>query len=100
LGSILWREEPGKVSLVAKVAADRGYKVLKIKSYGHVVGTVDAISRTVGLDMGLVLDANTLWMYPSEAMKLARRIERYNIVCLEDPVPKENLNWYILLRQK
>ncbi|MEM1515629.1 MAG: mandelate racemase/muconate lactonizing enzyme family protein [Candidatus Bathyarchaeia archaeon] len=93
-------KNPEKVASVAKVAADKGYKVIKLKSYGHVIETVDAINKAVGPDMGMVLDANTLFMYPSKVVKLARNLERYNIVCLEDPIPKENLNWYILLRQK
>ena len=91
---------PEKVASIAKMAADRGYSVIKLKAYGQVVETVEAIKRAVGPDMGIVLDPNTGFLYPSTAIKLARKLEGFNIVCLEDPVPKANLDWYVLLREK
>ncbi|MBS7610088.1 mandelate racemase/muconate lactonizing enzyme family protein [Candidatus Bathyarchaeota archaeon] len=91
---------PEKVASIAKMAADKGYNVIKLKAYGQVVETVDAIQKAVGPEMAIVLDPNTGFRYPSVTIKLARKLEGYNIVCLEDPVPKANLDWYVLLRQK
>jgi hypothetical protein len=37
---------------------------------------------------------------PIHAIRLARQLEGYNIEVFEDPVPKGNLDWYVLLRRK
>jgi len=94
-------KNPDKTAAIAEQAAEMGYKVIKLKARPwDIVETVKAIEKAVGSDMGIVCDPNTLFEHPSTAVKLARKLERYNIVCFEDPVPKNNLHWYALMRRK
>lgn len=92
---------PEKTAAIAKLAAERGFSVIKLKARPwDIVETVEAIERAAGPEMGIVCDPNTAFQYPQVAVRLARRLERHNIVCFEDPVPKWNLNWYVLMRRK
>ncbi|MEM2905420.1 MAG: mandelate racemase/muconate lactonizing enzyme family protein [Candidatus Bathyarchaeia archaeon] len=93
---------PEKVAAIAKAAVDRGYNVIKLKAYNpaDLEETVLAIEKVAGAEMGIVCDPNEIFRYPSVAIKLGRKLAGHNIVCFEDPVPKWNLNWYVLMRQK
>jgi len=92
---------PEKTAAIAKLAAERGFNVIKLKARPwDIVETAQAIEEAAGSDMGIVVDPNTVFGLPSVAVKLARKLEKHNIVCFEDPVPKENLKWYVLMRRK
>jgi len=94
-------KNPEKTAAIAELAAEMGYEVIKLKARPwDIVETVKAIERAAGPDMRIVCDPNTQFNQPSIAVKLARKLETHNIVCFEDPVPKENLYWYVLLRRK
>ncbi|MEM3694032.1 MAG: mandelate racemase/muconate lactonizing enzyme family protein [Candidatus Bathyarchaeia archaeon] len=88
----------------ALVAVEKGFKVYKFKAWernykGSVVERVKAIDKAVGDGLALRLEANWAWENPARAMGIIRKLEGYNIECLEDPVPY-NLEWYRLLRRK
>jgi len=94
-------KNPEKTAAIAELAAEMGYRVIKLKARSwDIVETVKAIEKAAGPEMGIVCDPNTQFNQPSIAVKLARKLESHNIVCFEDPVLKENLYWYVLLRQK
>jgi len=94
-------KNPEKTAEIAELAAELGYSVIKLKARPwDIVETVKAIEKAAGPDMGIICDPNTMFDQPSIAVKIARKLEGYNIVCFEDPVPKENLYWYVLLRHK
>lgn len=94
-------KNPEKTAAIAELAAEMGYNVIKLKARSwDVVETVKAIENVAGTDMAIVCDPNTQFGQPSVAVRLARKLKRYNILCFEDPVPKQNLYWYVLLRQK
>ena len=94
-------KNPEKTAVIAELAAEMGYNVIKLKARSwDIVETVKAIEKAAGPEMGIVCDPNTQFNQPSIAVKLARKLENHNIVCFEDPVLKENLYWYVLLRQK
>jgi muconate cycloisomerase len=91
---------PERTAAIAEKARDMGYTSFKIKGRPRtVVEVVDAISK-VDPDMDIVIDPMHAFKYLSTAVKLARRLERYNIICIEDPIPKDNLNLYRILREK
>jgi len=92
---------PDKTAVIAKLAVDMGFNVIKLKArYWDIVETVEAIAKTAGPDFGIVVDPNTQFRHPSIAIKLARKLNGYNIICFEDPVPKWDLDWYVLMRRK
>ena len=94
-------KNPEKTAAIAELAAELGYRVIKLKARPwDIVETVEAIEEATGSDMGIICDPNTRFDQPFIAVKLARKLEDHNIVCFEDPIPKKNLYWYVLLRQK
>jgi L-alanine-DL-glutamate epimerase-like enolase superfamily enzyme len=56
----------------------------------HAESLVAAVRKAVGKDVGLAIDCH--WNYGVEsAVKLARALEKYDLLWLEDPVPPENI---------
>ncbi len=65
-----------------------------------IVERVAAIAAAAP-DFTITLDPNCRFYEPAQALRLARQLERFNILVLEDPIPwRENLDAYVLLRQK
>ena len=57
------------------------------------------IRERIGYEMNLVHDVHER-IAPSEAIRLARALEPYDLFFLEDPVPLEQVNWLRNLRQQ
>lgn len=80
----------------------KGYKVLKVR-----VGfddkkdedNVRMVRRAVGDEIGLMVDANGAWSYP-RARKMVRRLARYNLYWLEEPVLSDDLASYLDIRKE
>jgi D-galactarolactone cycloisomerase len=101
--------EPQNVPSVqdALVAEAFGYKAagfggMKLK-VGYGIETdlryVKAIREAIGKDLYLMVDANHAYN-ASEAIRLARAMEPYDVYWFEEPVPPEDLDGYIEVRQK
>ena len=88
-----------KEALGYKHAGFRGMK-LKI-GYGIDVdvGYVEAIREAIGKEICLMVDANHAYN-SSEAIQLAREIEKFDIYWFEEPVPPEDLDGYCEVRKK
>ncbi len=97
------RRSPEDAHRLAKRAREMGYHRLKMKNAlgDPTVEQVDAITRAAGPDFQITIDPNERFYRPAEAIRLARELERYpNVAMFEDPMPKWNLDWYKLFRQK
>jgi muconate cycloisomerase len=87
----------------AQEARQAGFRGIKFKCnlQDDVVTWAEGIRTTCGLDFRIVLDPNTRFERPAEVLRFSRALEAVgNIQCLEDPVPRWNLQWYRLLREK
>ncbi|MEE8318632.1 MAG: mandelate racemase/muconate lactonizing enzyme family protein, partial [Dehalococcoidales bacterium] len=60
---------------------------------------VRAIREAIGDDVLLMVDANHAYN-ASEAIRLARQMEKYDIYWFEEPVPPEDIDGYIEVKQK
>ena len=59
------------------------------------------MKQAAGPDYTVGVDPNTLFVQPSLAARLAKELEPFGTVAnFEDPVLKDNLDWYRLLREK
>ena len=58
-----------------------------------------AIREAIGEDMVLMVDANRAYN-ASDAIQLAREMERYKVYWFEEPVPPEDIDGYVELKQK
>ncbi|MGH9327657.1 MAG: mandelate racemase/muconate lactonizing enzyme family protein [Terriglobia bacterium] len=66
-----------------------------------VAAWAEGARQACGPEFSIVLDPNCRFERPAEVMRFSRRLEEAgNIRCLEDPVPRWNLGWYRLLREK
>lgn len=78
-----------------------GFAGMKLKvGYGvdRDLGHVKAIRRAIGDDLYLMIDANHAYN-ASEAIRLARAIEPYNVHWFEEPVPPEDLDGYLEVKR-
>jgi len=87
----------------AKQGAQAGFRGIKFKCNleDDVAAWADGVRQACGPAFHIVLDPNTRFERPAEVLRFARGLEAAgNIQCLEDPVPRWNLQWYRLLREK
>ena len=74
-----------------RVLEEGGYRYLKMRVGRNGVGEarerVEAMRLALGDDIGLMVDVNGAWELP-EAIEGARALEPYNLVWLEEPVPR------------
>ncbi len=87
----------------AKEACQAGFHGIKFKCNleDDVVAWAEGIRAACGPKFHIVLDPNTRFERPAEVLRFSRGLEAAgNIECLEDPVPRWNLRWYRLLREK
>ncbi|MBT3342520.1 MAG: mandelate racemase/muconate lactonizing enzyme family protein [Gemmatimonadetes bacterium] len=89
-------------SLVAAAAArDGGYSCLKIK----IMTGMAVIERLQGMleiapDLHFIVDAMSRYDSLDEMRELAKQMADLNVVCLEDPLPKDRYDWYKILREE
>ena len=87
----------------AQEACQAGFRGIKFKCnlQDDVVAWAEGVRQSCGPAFRVVLDPNTRFERPAEVMRFAKQLEAVgNIQCLEDPVPRWNLSWYRLLREK
>jgi len=87
----------------AKEGEQAGFRGIKFKCNleDDVVAWSEGVLEACGRQFHIVLDPNARFERPAEVLRFSRRLEAIgNIECLEDPVPRWNLRWYRLLREK
>lgn len=81
---------------------EAGFSGMKLKiGYGidTDVAYVKAVREAIGNEICLMVDANHAYN-SSEAIQLARKIEKFDIYWFEEPVPPEDLDGYCEVRKK
>ncbi len=94
--------DPVDTAAEAEVGARLGFTNHKLKARPwDIVETVRLIKQAAGPDYTVGVDPNTLFEQPSVAARLASELEPLGTVAnFEDPVLKDNLDWFRLLREK
>ena len=95
------RKTPGDIAKTAREGWDKGFKGIKMKCAleDPMVERVKAIAE-VAPEMKITIDPNTRFYRPAAALELARELEEYNIEVFEDPVPKQDLEWYVFMKRE
>jgi D-galactarolactone cycloisomerase len=79
-----------------------GFSAMKLK-IGYGIETdmsyVEAVREAIGNDVLLMVDANHAYN-TAEAIRLARKMERYDVYWFEEPVPPEDIDGYVEVKQK
>ncbi len=94
--------DPHETAAEAEVGASLGFTNHKLKARSwNIVETVRLMKEAAGPDYTVGVDPNTEFKYPYIAARLAEELEPFGTVAnFEDPVLKNNLDWYRLLREK
>jgi len=94
--------EPEETAAEAEVGAGLGFTNHKLKARSwDIVETVRLMKEAAGPEYTVGVDPNTEFGQPSVAARLAAELEPFGTVSVfEDPVLKNNLDWYRLLREK
>ena len=94
--------EPSETAAEAEVGARLGFHNHKLKARSwDIVETVRLMKEAAGPEYTIGVDPNTEFRHVSNAARLAAELEPFGTVSgFEDPVLKNNLDWYRLLRQK
>ena len=94
--------EPHETAAEAEAGRRLGFTNHKLKARsGNIVETVRLMKEAAGADYTVGVDPNTEFRFPHIAARLAAELEPFGTVSnFEDPVLKNNLDWYRLLREK
>ena len=94
--------EPRETATEAEVGARLGFANHKLKARSwNIVETVRLMKEAAGPEYTVGVDPNTEFRLPTVAARLAAQLEPFGTVSVfEDPVLKNNLDWYRLLREK
>jgi len=83
-------------------AVERGVKCLKVKvgeSLEKDVEKIKLIREVVGEDVEIRLDANQGWKNYWTAIKIIKKLEKYDIALIEQPLPEHDLQGTAKLRR-
>jgi L-alanine-DL-glutamate epimerase-like enolase superfamily enzyme len=81
--SLLRYGKPDLVARYTEEAVGRGYRAVKL--HEHLVETVAPGREAAGPDIAIMVDTNCAWG-PEEAIAMARKLQRYDLAWLEEPV--------------
>ena len=100
---------PEAYAAEAKAVADLGFTAYKMRPAAGPdkdVETVRRMRESVGPDFELMVDAHTWWRMGDRSYSLetveqaAREMAAYNIAWLEEPMPPDNHDAYLALKEK
>jgi len=84
----------------ARAAAEEGYGCMKIK----ITPGMDVVERVrlmheAAPKLEFIVDAMQRYDDLGEMLQLVRDLEAYPVVCVEDPLPRDRLDWYRTMRE-
>lgn len=92
---------PDLLAEEASIALDSGFKTIKFKVRPRLdpVEQVKSIAE-VAPELSIIPDANGTFWLPSRAIKFIRAVEKYNLLCVETPLPHPDINGYLAIRSR
>jgi galactonate dehydratase len=84
---------------VALSLKERGVTAIKCGGVSNPVKKVAALREAIGEEMDLMIDLHgPPWLTPADAAAVARELEPYKLMWVEDPIAPENLEGYQRIR--
>jgi galactonate dehydratase len=84
---------------VALSAKQRGFTCIKCGGVSDPVRKVAMLREAVGNEFDITIDLHgPPWLTPADAARVARALEPYNLLWIEDPIAPENLEGYRRIR--
>ncbi|MBM3804257.1 MAG: muconate lactonizing mandelate racemase [Acidimicrobiia bacterium] len=96
------RQSPEDLRTRMQQAVQLGYHGIKMKycwgdPHRERAMAVEAVG---GKDFAMIFDPNMRCHTAANAVKMAHDLDGFNVTCLEDPIPRWNIEGFRLLRQK
>ena len=93
---------PEETAAEAEIGAEQGFSNHKLKARSwNIVETVRLMKEAAGADYTVGVDPNTEFGLLPTGARLAGELEPFGTVSVfEDPILKNNLEWYRILREK
>ncbi len=96
-------DTPGEAAEIAADVRGAGYTSAKLKvgrdSLAEDLANLEAVREAVGPDFRIGIDANGTWSY-FEALRALRRMEQYDVLLCEQPIPWGEIENLARLRQQ
>lgn len=94
-------QDPEYSAAAAQRARDGGYGCMKIKAM-HGMDVVARLETMLAVapDLRFIVDAMQRYDDLGEMLELSRRLASLRVICIEDPLPKDRLDWYKILREE
>jgi len=84
---------------VAVSAKERGISAVKCGGVAEPVKKIARLREAIGKDMDLCIDLHgPPWLTPADAVAVAKELEPFDLLWIEDPIAPENLEGYRRLR--
>jgi galactonate dehydratase len=84
---------------VALMAKGKGITAIKCGGVSDPVRKVAMLRETVGDEVDIAIDLHgPPWLTPADAARLARALEPYNLLWIEDPISPDNIDGYQRIR--
>lgn len=84
----------------AQLAVTQGFSAVKAGNVRDVAEKVAAIREAVGPEIDICVDLHgPPWLNSADALRLARSLEAYDLLFLEEPVPPEDIDGLRRVRQ-
>lgn len=81
-------------------AKQRGFSTIKCGGVSEPLRKVASLREVVGDSMDICIDLHGApWLTPADAARLARELEPFNLLWIEDPIAPENLEGYRRIRE-
>ena len=81
--------EPAEFAAMAETGVRLGYRTHKLKARPwNIVETVELMTAAAGPDYAIIVDPNMTFETLHATLRIADRLERYNIQAFEDPFPR------------
>jgi galactonate dehydratase len=88
-----------KTPEVARAVQQRGIKMIKCGGVADPVGQVAKLRDALGDTVDIAIDLHgPPWLTPADAARVARALEPYNLIWIEDPIAPDNLDGYRRIR--
>lgn len=99
-GTFIPADNPDDNRQLALDLVEKGFRALKFGGgkFGldpeHDIAVVRAVRDAVGPDVELMIDMVSRWRTFGNALAMCRRLEEFNLVWVEEPVPSDDLDSY------
>ena len=96
------RDKPEIMVKEAQKYLELGYRTFDVKlgiDPEHDVSVVGVVRDAIGNDVNLRVDANQMWS-PGTALRNIKKLERYDLQYVEQPVPASDLKSMTMLRKR